>query len=103
VARRPVRHDERPGDPGDPFNVIVSAHAGRQLDDLGAPAKRALRYLQQAPREELEWSAQPMKSQHGRAVWLLGAGPVRILFDVEDDDLTVQGFGLQPGRAFSGW
>ena len=83
---------------GAPFNVILSAHAARQMDDLGAPAQRALRYLQEAAREELEWSAQPMPSQHGRDVWLLGAGPVRVLFDIEEDDLTVQGFGLQPRR-----
>ena len=86
-----------------PFNVILTAHASRQMEDLGAPALRALRYLQEAAREELEWSAQPMPSQHGRDVWLLGAGTVRVLFDVEDDDLTVQGFGLQPHRNRFGW
>ncbi len=83
---------------GKPFNVILSAHASRQMDDLGEPAHRALRYLREAAHEELEWSAQPMPSQHGRRVWLLGAGAVRVLFDVEEDDLTVQGFGLQPRR-----
>ena len=88
---------------GPTYNVIVSSHAARQLDDLGAPAHAALRYLQEAPREELTWTAQPMPAQRGREVWLLGAGPVRVLFDVEEDDLTVQGFGLQPHRRSFGW
>jgi hypothetical protein len=82
-----------------PFKVILSAHAARQMDDLGTPAQRAVRYLQETTRDEIEWTAQPMPSQHGRDVWLLGAGPVRVLFDIEDDDLTVQGFGLQPRRS----
>ena len=86
-----------------PFNVILSSHAARQMGELGAPAERALRYLQETGREELEWSAQPMPSQHDRQVWLLGAGPVRVLFDIEDDDLTVQGFGLQPHRRSLRW
>jgi hypothetical protein len=86
-----------------PFNVILSAHAARQLDVLGSPAERALEYLRQAGREELQWSAQPMPSQRGRDVWLLGAGTVRVLIDVEGDDLTIQGFGLQPHRRSMYW
>ena len=88
---------------GPTYHVIVTSHAARQLDELGPPAETALRYLREATRDELMWSAQPMPSQHGREVWLLGAGSVRVLFDVEEDDLTVQGFGLQPHRRSFGW
>jgi hypothetical protein len=86
-----------------PYNVIVTAHAARQMDELGPPAERALRYLREAGREELRWSAQSMPSQRGRDVWLLGAGMVRVLLDVEGDDLTIQGFGLQPHRHSIMW
>jgi hypothetical protein len=89
--------------PSQPYNVILSAHAERQLDVLGSPAEHALKYLRQAGRDELQWSAQPMPSQRGRDVWLLGAGTVRVLLDVEGDDLTIQGFGLQPGRRSMYW
>jgi hypothetical protein len=95
--------DDRHFTSSPPYNVIVSSHAARQLDELGAPADVALAYLREAARDELTWAAQPMPSQHGRDVWLLGAGAVRVLFDIEEDDLTVQGFGLQPHRRSFGW
>jgi hypothetical protein len=88
---------------GPTYNVIVSAHAARQLEELGRPAQAALGYLREAARDELRWAAQPMPSQHGRDVWLLGAGGVRVLFDIEQGDLTIQGFGLQPHRRSFGW
>jgi hypothetical protein len=86
-----------------PYNVILTAHAARQLEELGTPAERALLYLREAGRDELQWSAQPMPAQHGRDVWLLGAGAVRVLLDVEGEDLTIQGFGLQPHRRSLYW
>ena len=82
--------------PGPRLNVILTEHAQRQLDDLGPPAEAAVRYLRQVDRDELGWMAEPLPSQHGREVWMLWAGTVRVLVDLGDDDLTVQGFGLRP-------
>jgi hypothetical protein len=86
-----------------PYNVILTAHAQRQLEELGSSAERALQYLKEAGRDELQWSAQPMPAQHGRDVWLLGAGAVRVLLDIEGEDLTIQGFGLQPHHRSRYW
>jgi hypothetical protein len=78
------------------LNVIVSSHAERQLGDLGRPAEQVLAYLREISYDEILWSAQAMPPQNGREVFLLWAGSVRVLFDIEADDLTIQGFGLSP-------
>ena len=81
---------------GDGLNVILSAHAEKQLDELGRPALEVLAHLRQMSHDQITWMAESMPSQHGREVWLLWAGAVRVLFDIEEGDLTVQGFGLRP-------
>jgi hypothetical protein len=78
------------------LNVIVTAHAERQLADLGQPAAQVLAHLEQMSHDEISWTAESLPSQHGREMWLLWAGSVRVLFDIEDNDLTVHGFGLRP-------
>ncbi len=78
------------------MHVFLSAHAARQLEELGSPANQALRYIRQLEPEEIEYTAQSLPPQQGREVWMLWAGSVRVLFDTEDDDLTIQGFGLRP-------
>jgi hypothetical protein len=79
-----------------PLNVLLSSHAARQITELGRPAEQALAYLGEMTLDDIMWSAQALPPQQGREVWLLWAGSVRVLFDVEDGDLTVQGFGLRP-------
>lgn len=80
------------------LEVVLSRHAQRQLGELGAPAERALAALSTLDREEIAMVAEPLPPQHGREMWLLWAGPVRILFDLERDELTVHGFGRVPHR-----
>jgi hypothetical protein len=80
------------------FNVLLSSHAERQLEELGWPAEEALAELRRVTEDDLPWMAEELPPQGGRQVWMLWAGQVRILFDTEDGDLTVQGFGLRPGR-----
>ena len=82
---------------GPSLNVILSTHAQRQLQQLGVPAQRALVALREMSYEEIRWSSEHLPPQRGREVRMLWAGSVRILFDIEDSDLTVQGFGLRPG------
>lgn len=84
------------------MNVILSAHARRQLADLGWAAEQALEELESLDKDELGWVAEPLPPQGGRDVWMLWCASVRVLFDVEDDDLTVHGFGKRPGRARRG-
>ncbi len=79
------------------MNVILTGHARRQLDELGAPAARAVRYLESVDRDDLWAVAEALPPQHGREMWMLWAGEVRVLLDTEEDDLTIQGFGLRPG------
>ncbi|HLN16400.1 MAG TPA: hypothetical protein VK277_06540 [Acidimicrobiales bacterium] len=80
------------------MNVIVSAHAERQLDELGRPAEEALAELRSLSRDDIFWAAEALPPQGGREVWMLWCRRVRVLFDTEDDDLTVQGFGRRPGH-----
>jgi len=84
------------------FQVLLSSHAERQLADLGEDAVEALAELGQLRRDDLVWVAESLPPQQGREVWMYWAGGVRVLFDTEDDDLTVQGFGLSPGRRRAG-
>ena len=86
------------GGKGPGLNVILTTHARRQLEELGPPAHAALRFLEAMEPGELAWTAERLPPQHGREVWMLWAGSVRVLLDLEDDDLTVQGFGLRPRR-----
>jgi len=101
------QEDDRPDTGADPaelrggaggVNVIVSAHAERQLEVLGAPAAEALDELRSLSRDDIAWMAERLVPQGGREVWMLWARRVRVLFDLEDDDLTVQGFGRRPGH-----
>ncbi len=78
------------------FDVLLSSHAARQITELGRPAEQALAYLKEMTLDDIMWSAQSLPPQQGREVWLLWAGSVRVLFDVEEGDLTIQGFGLRP-------
>jgi hypothetical protein len=87
-----VEHDWRT------FNVLVSSHAERQLQVLGRPAEEALAELERLAPDDLPWVAESLPAQAGRDVWMYWAGGVRVLFDTEEGDLTVQGFGLRPGR-----
>lgn len=80
------------------LSVVLTHHAQRQLDELGAPAARALEALRQMSRDEIYFIAESLPSQHGREMWLLWAGRVRILFDIDEEDLTVHGFGRVPHR-----
>jgi hypothetical protein len=80
------------------FNVLLSSHAERQLQVLGPAAEQALAELERLDPDELPWVAESLPAQGGRAVWMYWAGSVRVLFDTEEDDLTIQGFGLRPGR-----
>ncbi len=80
------------------LEVVLSSHARRQLETLGPPATRALAALEGLSREEIAAVAEPLPSQRGREMWLLWAGRVRILFDVDHDELTVHGFGKVPHR-----
>lgn len=80
------------------LEVLLSHHARRQLDELGSPAARALAVLEQLSREEISLVAEALPPQHGREMWLLWAGRVRILFDIEGDELNVHGFGRVPHR-----
>jgi hypothetical protein len=88
--------DDWPGPQG--LRVHLSAHAQRQLDDLGPDALAAVEHLSELSHDEIAWSAEQLPSQHGREVWMFWAGSVRVLFDIEDDDLTIQGFGRSPRR-----
>ena len=76
--------------------VILNAHAARQVAELGPEADRAIEWLRQLDLDDIRGMAEPLPSQHGRDTWLLWAGGVRVLFDVEDTDLTVHGVGLRP-------
>ena len=78
--------------------VILTAHAEAQLARLGPPARAAVDRLGAMGLEEIRWSAEPLPPQHGREMWLLWGNGVRVLFDVEDSDLTVHGIGLRPTR-----
>lgn len=80
------------------LDVVLTTHARRQLEGLGAPARRALAVLQEMSHEEIAKVAESLPAQHGREMWLLWAGKVRILFDIEDGELTVHGFGHVPHR-----
>ena len=80
------------------LTVQLSSHAARQLQELGTPAARALAVLREMSHEEIALMAEPLPSQHGREMWLLWAGRVRILFDIEVEELTVHGFGRVPHR-----
>jgi hypothetical protein len=78
------------------LEVHLSQHATRQLDELGYDAQAAVEHLSEMSREEIEWTAEQLPSQHGREVWMFWGGSVRVLFDIEGDDLTIQGFGRSP-------
>jgi hypothetical protein len=80
----------------DPLTVIVTAHAQEQLEALGPPAELAIEWLRGMGIDDISWMAEPLPAQHGRQMWLLWADGVRVLFDVEDSDLTVHGVGLRP-------
>lgn len=80
------------------LDVVLSSHARRQLDELGAPAQRALGALERMDHDEIALIAEPLPPQQGREMWLLWAGRVRILFDIDDDELTIHGFGRVPHR-----
>ena len=80
------------------FNVLLSSHAERQMGVLGPAAEEALAELERLAPDDLPWVAESLPSQGGRSVWMYWAGGVRVLFDTEEEDLTVQGFGLRPGR-----
>ena len=80
----------------DLFHVLLSSHAERQLVDLGEAAADALAEVEELRRDDLPWVAESLPPQQGREVWMLWAGGVRVLFDTEDYDLTIQGFGLRP-------
>jgi hypothetical protein len=89
--------EDWPGPRG--LRVHLTAHAQRQMDDLGTDALAAVQHLSELSRDEIAWSAEQLPPQHGREVWMFWAGSVRVLFDIEDDDLTIQGFGRSPRRA----
>jgi len=78
--------------------VILTAHAEAQLDRLGAPARAAVDWLETMDLDEIRWMAESLPPQHGREMWLLWADGVRVLFDMEDSDVTVHGIGLRPTR-----
>lgn len=80
------------------FDVVLTSHAQRQLAALGLPAQRALDALGEMTHEEIEMLAEALPPQHGREMWLLWAGRVRLLFDIEGGELTVHGFGKVPHR-----
>lgn len=80
------------------MNVILSAHARRQLAALGSVAEDALDDLSSLDHDHLPWVAEALPEQRGREVWMFWAREVRVLFDVEGEDLTVQGFGKRPRR-----
>jgi hypothetical protein len=77
--------------------VLLSSHAACQVSELAPHAEMIVEHLRRVTREDLSWTAQRLPPQQGREVWLLGAGPLRVLFDIEDGDLTVHGFGRRPG------
>ncbi len=81
-----------------PLTVILTAHAGAQMEKLGPRAGAAIAWLEQMDRNDIRWLAEPLPPQKGREMWLLWADGVRVLFDVEDSDLTVHGVGLRPSR-----
>lgn len=78
------------------MEVYLSAHAARQLEVLGQPARDAVERLRSLSLDEIEWLAEPLPAQRGREMWLLWDREVRVLFDIEGDDVTVQGVGLRP-------
>jgi hypothetical protein len=78
------------------FTVILTNHAQEQLDALGPRAIGALEWLQALDLDDIEWMAERLPPQKGLDMWLLWAEGVRILFDIEDSDLTVHGVGLRP-------
>lgn len=78
------------------MEVFLSAHAAEQLAELGRPAEEAVERLRMLSLEEIQWLAEPLPPQRGRDVWLLWDRDVRVLFDVEGTDVTVQGVGLRP-------
>ncbi len=78
--------------------MLLSSHAERQLEVLGEDAAEALTELAMMAPDDLPWVAEALPPQAGRSVWMYWSGGVRVLFDTEDTDLTVQGFGLRPGR-----
>jgi len=80
------------------LTVILTAHAEAQIETLGRPARDALDRLASLEADEIRWMAEPLPPQHGREMWLLWGEGVRILFDIEDSDLTVHGIGLRPSR-----
>lgn len=80
------------------MEVFLSSHAAEQLEVLGRPARQAVERLRALSLEEIQWLAEPMPPQRGRQVWLLWDREVRVLFDVEGTDVTVQGIGLRPPR-----
>ncbi len=78
------------------MRVELSAHATRQLEELGEPAEAAVEMLRSMTYDELAWSAESLPPQRGREIWMLWAGSVRVLLDTEDDEACIQGFGLTP-------
>jgi hypothetical protein len=80
------------------LTVTLSGHARRQLGELGRAAEEVVAYLERISYDEITWSAESLPPQHGREMWMLWAGAVRVLFDTEPGELTVHGFGLQPHR-----
>jgi len=80
------------------LTVIVTAHAQSQLERVGEPARAAVHRLGAMSLDEIRWMAEPLPPQRGREMWLLWGDGVRVLFDIEDSDLTVHGVGLRPSR-----
>lgn len=80
------------------LEVVLSRHAQRQLGELGRPAHQALAALREMTHEEISLVAERLPEQHGREMWLLWAGRVRILFDIDHEELMVHGFGRVPHR-----
>jgi hypothetical protein len=86
--------------PAEAMNLILSGHARNQLAELGDAAEDALCELRSLELDDVPWVAEELPPRHGRRVWMLWASEVRVLFDTEGEDLTVQGFGKRPRSGF---
>lgn len=78
--------------PEDMYQVVISTHAAEQLAQVGASAQKALDRIIGVTHSQIKTIGKELPERNGKEFWRVRTGKVAVLFEIDKNEVFVQGF-----------